>query len=123
MQYVDQPVPAVSLGDVDRIVQRDFPPEQLATVVKVLNEYGSEKWECEPIRVRLAALKLAQGDLEALKHCIRLAKQDYRDVIAPAEYPGYSRMGFRVGKLAGDAQAEIIGADWRQYESWLRTGA
>jgi hypothetical protein len=35
----------------------------------------------------LAALKLANGDLNALKRHITLAKQGYRDVLAAAEYP------------------------------------
>jgi hypothetical protein len=44
---------------------------------------------------------------------------DYRDVLGPAEYPGYTKRMFRIGELAQDEQQRIIDADWRQYQDWL----
>ena len=76
-----QPTPAVTPSDVDRIVRRDFPPEQFDSVMNLLNEYGAERWQCERPRVQLAALKLSGGDLKKLRNQIDSAKCDYRDVL------------------------------------------
>ena len=85
----------------------------------MLGEYGTESWEGEPHRVRLAALKLAAGSMERLRVHIESAKCDYRDVLAPAEYPGYSSRvrGFR--ELPSGEVQTIIDDDWRQYQDWL----
>jgi hypothetical protein len=115
-----QPVPVVSPNDVERIVRWDFREEQFATVMVLLNEYGVEKWHRERSRVQLAILKMARGSLETLRSYVDVAKQDYRDVLAAAEYPDYSKKGFRVRELLGEEQRRIIDADWMQYETWLR---
>lgn len=86
----------------------------------MLSEYGAESWQREPQRVRLAALKLAAGSVERLRYQVETAKCDYRDVLAPAEYPGYSEHMFRMRELAQDEQQRIIDDDWRQYEDWLK---
>ena len=86
-----QPIPRVSNDDVRRIVHRDYPQNLYFTIMEVLEEYRSESWQHEEHRVRLAALKLARGDIDELRRLISTAKKDYRDVIAPAEYPPYSK--------------------------------
>jgi hypothetical protein len=71
-------------------------------------------------RVQLAALKLANGQLEALRTHINTAVQDFRDVLGPAEYPEYSsKVAFRVGKPPVAEEQKIIDSDWKQYEAWL----
>ena len=85
----------------------------------MLDEYGKESWQREVHRVRLAVLKLAAGDIVRLRHEIEGAKRDYRDVLGPAEYPGYGKRMFRIDKLAPEEQKRIIEADWRQYQEWL----
>ncbi len=37
-----------------------------------------------------------------LRHEIESAKRDYRDVLGPAEYPGYTRRMFRIDRLGQD---------------------
>jgi hypothetical protein len=119
---VSEPLPQVTADDVMMVVRRDFAEEKFGIVMAVLNEYGVEKWECEKPRVQLAALKLSNGDLEALNKHINLAKQDYRDVLAAAEYPEYSTTGmFHVRELPAQAQRRIIDSDWKQCETWLRS--
>jgi hypothetical protein len=72
-----------------------------------------------PSRVQLAALKLAEGDMDALRREIETAKIDYRDVLGPAEYPRYSReVGFR--EVPEAIRQAAIEEDWKQYEGWLR---
>jgi hypothetical protein len=39
-------------------------------------------------RVVLACLRLAAGDLEKLAQAVQVARADWRDVVAAAEYPG-----------------------------------
>ena len=111
---VNQPVPAVTSSDVERVVRRDFPNEQFDVTIALLKESR------EPVRVQLAALKLANGSLEKLRTHIEVAKRDYRDVLAAAEYPSYFKIGFRVRELPDDERRQIIDSDCGQYEEWLR---
>ena len=114
-----QPVPKVTRADVERIVRRDFPADLAVEVLALLDEYGIEIWQREPDRVRLAALKLAAGSVESLRSHIEVAKRDYRDVLAAAEYPDYLRLDPRGPTLPADERERIIEADWRQYIEWL----
>jgi hypothetical protein len=104
---------------VERIVRRDFAAEHVAEVLAMLDEYGAESWQHDPHRVRLAALKLAAGSIERLRYQLETAKRDYRDVLAPAEYPGYCRRVLRPGELPSDEERRIIDDDWTQYQDWL----
>ncbi len=116
-----QPTPDVTLNDVERIARRDFLLIQFECVMDVLKGYAeSVSGRRERPRVQLATLKLANGDLAALRKHINTAVQDFRDVVGPAEYPGYSKLAFRVRKLPIEEQQRIIDSDWKQYEDWLR---
>ena len=86
-----QPVSNVSQDDVLRLIRRDFPPDQVDTALALLAQYGNESHEREFHRVRAAILKLANGDLDVLERQIASAKMDYRDTLAAAEYPRYTR--------------------------------
>jgi len=119
-KLMDQPVPDVSENDVVRVVRRDFSPQQFGTVMAILNEYGTEEWQRECHRVRLAALKLAKGNLAAVRRQIDIAKLDYRDVLAPAEYPDYMGMVPPSGKTDESDRRKIILSDWDQYQAWLK---
>jgi len=116
----DQPIPSVTEVDVERIARRDFPPDMIDEVLAVLLEYGTEAWEREVPRVRLAVLKLADGDLERLRFHMGVARLDYRDVLAPAEYPGYLRRVSPAGNLPETEIQRIIDGDWKQYQAWLK---
>ena len=76
-------------------------------------------WQRERDRVQLAALKLANGDFDALREHVDVACSDYRDVLAAAEYPAYSRRGWRTPFARGE-RAKIFEADWSQYQTWLQ---
>jgi hypothetical protein len=110
----------VTAADVERVVRRDFPPEQVRSVLTVLNEYGAEEWQREPDRVRLAVLKLANRDLQQLRYWVEQAKCDFRDVLGPAEYPLYGKKWGRMDRATEEEQEKIINADWAQYEHWLK---
>ena len=85
----------------------------------MLNEYGVEDWQREPDRVRLAALKLAAGSIARLRNEVGAAKSDYRDVLGPAEYPGYCKRAGGRRKLSTEEEQRIIDTDWKQYQDWL----
>jgi hypothetical protein len=114
-----QPVPNVTRADVERIVRRDFPAGEYRAVLAVLDEYGTESWQREGARVQLAVLKLANGDREALRRHMEVAKCDYRDVLAAAEYPGYMRDLPVSGDVPFEDKQKVIARDWAQYKEWL----
>jgi hypothetical protein len=84
-----QPTPRVSIADVERVVRRDFAADSVTEALAILGSYGAERWHGESDRVRLAALKLASGNLELLRRQIEVVKCDYRDVLVVAEYPNH----------------------------------
>ena len=116
---ISQPVPAVTSQDVERVVARDFPSEIAHKVAAILGEYGGDDAHRDNDRVRLAALKLAAGDVERVRAAIEMAKRDFRDVLALAEYPEYSRTVRPSADLSAAERQRIVDADWRQYSEWL----
>ena|ERR1700719_2755561 len=117
-----EPVPNVTSNDVERIVRRDYSETQFDSVMAVLKVYGeSASGRRERPRVQLAALKLADGHLGALRTHINTAVQDFRDVVGPAEYPEYSKqVAFRLRKPPLAEEQRIIDRDRKQYEDWLQ---
>jgi hypothetical protein len=106
--------PEVTDEDVKRVVNRDFGESKTATVMSILAKYGPSP------RVHLAILKLATGDVGRLKEATSTAIQDYRDVLAPAEYPRYTReVGFN--DIPDSICQAIIDDDWKQYCDWLES--
>ncbi|HSS96522.1 MAG TPA: hypothetical protein VLK33_05825 [Terriglobales bacterium] len=86
----------------------------------ILNEYGIEAWHKDKkSRVRLATLKLAHGDLAALKRAIETAKQDFRDVLGPAEYPESMQAWAQLNRMSRKERERVVKSDWEQYETWL----
>jgi hypothetical protein len=114
-----QPAAQVTPEDVQRLVRREFGPDREAEILALLDEYGTEDWHREPDRVRAACLKLAAGNLDRLQNQIEIAKQDWRDVLGPAEYPGYTKHMFRIKNYPEAEQERIINDDWRQYQEWF----
>jgi hypothetical protein len=115
---MQQPVPNVTAADVDRIARRDFPPDQVAPVLAALAAYGPEQWHNEPVRVRVALLRLADGNLERLHTWLKIAQTDYRDALAAAEYPAYLK---DVSPTASTSLQHTlaINTDATAYRQWL----
>jgi hypothetical protein len=113
-----QPIPEVTPDDVKRIVRRDFPSAQFEDVMAIVTGYRS-RWESSIPRVQLAALKLANGHMESLRRYIDAAKQDYRDVLVPAEYPKYWKVSTRGRGLSKHARHQVFESDRKRYENWL----
>jgi hypothetical protein len=110
-----QPAPNVTQQDVERIIRRDFPAESFSEIMAILNTY--DKWEAD--RVRLAAMKLANGHIDDLRRAIEAAKGEYRDVLCAAEYSGYATESLRQGGLSCEEEQKIIDEDWKEYQDWF----
>ena len=85
-------------------------------VRKVLQVYGSEVHEREPGRVRLAILKLAGAELRSVEKYTGYAREDYRNILAWAEYPRQAREWVMPD---ADEKQKMIEADLTEYENWL----
>ncbi|MDY7039408.1 MAG: hypothetical protein SVX38_00945 [Chloroflexota bacterium] len=88
--------------------------------MKILDQYGVEKYEGGRNRVHLAIIKVSEGELSRLPELVKVAKADYRDVLAWAEYPRQIKIGF-VGmkRLSPDEAEAIRREDREQYLQWL----
>jgi hypothetical protein len=71
--------------EVLALAQAIFGESRLQSVVAVLDEYGAERHEREVDRVKLAILRISAGDMDKLSYWVRIAKVDYRDVLAAEE--------------------------------------
>jgi hypothetical protein len=118
---MNQPTPSVDRMNVERIVRRDFPLEDFATVMALLDEYGTKSYETEKDRVQLAVLKNAAGSVDELLIQIQTAKMDYRDVLAWAEYPSYLKM--QIGEKDEAKIQKAYREDYQQYSDWLNKGS
>jgi hypothetical protein len=110
-----QPVPAYADADLDRVIARDFPEPLRARAFALLEAYGKEAWQKPPLRVRMACVKLAGGDLAQLGEYVGFACRDSRDVLAWAEYPRYFTA------TTEQERQRAIEAGWRELQSWLRS--
>jgi hypothetical protein len=72
-------------GDVIAAVHARFPGRDAATVLAVLDTYGTEPSERERERVQLAIIALCEGSEEKLGYLVRTAKTDYRDILCWAQ--------------------------------------
>jgi hypothetical protein len=116
---MEQPVSEGTQEDVERIVRRDFLPSEVDAVLALLNAYETAPFKERPARVRLAALKCANGDLEKLKLQLEQAQCDYRNVLIDAEYPINYRLVMRRRKVSEQEYDESIRQDWKNYNEWL----
>jgi hypothetical protein len=111
---MNQPHGTYTEADLERIVARDFPKESITAVKDLLARYGQESWQGEILRVQMACLKCANGDLKALEQAVGEACSDYRDILSEAEYPAYGKA------RSPGAKEKAIESDWNQLQSWLK---
>lgn len=104
-------------GFVEALVHRLFGPADRDAAAAALERYGHAPHEREPVRVRVAALKLSQGDLGRLREAIDRARRDYRDVLAWAEYP--EELERPTWRLPPEEVQGIRARDLAQYRDWL----
>jgi hypothetical protein len=71
--------------DVVAAALATFPRIEAATVLSILDLYGTHPGERERERVQLAVLVLSQGSEDKLLSLVQIAKIDYRDVLSWVE--------------------------------------
>lgn len=71
--------------DVIQTVAALFPEADQGKILAILDEYGAQSYEPEADRVKLAIAVLSGGSEERLRHFLKMAKTDYRDVLAFVE--------------------------------------
>ena len=99
-------------------VRQCFPDEDPENVMALLDLYGIESYEQERERVQIAIIKLSQGDLDNLRENVKAAKNDFRDVLAYAEYP--EEMKKETWKMTDQEEtSRIRERDRKQYLDWL----
>lgn len=111
--------------DYERLIQaaleRYFPaPDDRELAASLLAEYGGESWHHEAPRVRAAMLRLAGSSLDKLEQQARTACQDYRDVLAAAEYPRQMAEGVSA-RSDPKAHACCVQEDLAQYRNWVES--
>ena len=105
---------------VEQLALREFPDLNLADIMAVLDRYGTQPHEKEIPRVHLALLKLSNGRMDVLRSDVEVAKTDYRDILAAAEFP--AEMALRPFWADRSNATEIARArreDRQQYREWL----
>jgi hypothetical protein len=111
-------------ADVARKLAAMWPDLALRERARIeLDRYGSEAHESEVDRVRLAILKLSDGELQRLAELVTAAKNDYRDLLISAEYPaeGQALWALRPTLTTAERQRleQLRVQDRRQYLDWL----
>jgi hypothetical protein len=102
-------------------VEQRFADQSLDDVMELLDLYGVEPYERERERVQLAILKLCEGSQEKLLHFLDVAKVDYRDVLAWAEYPHAMDLSVaETAALGAGERRELQQRDLQQYLTWLQ---
>ena len=91
-------------------IRASFPQDRWAYVETLLADYGTEPHEREVERVRLAILKISEGDERKVEEHVATAKKDYRDVLFWADHPEQAKISPAERKNA-IAALRKLGAD------------
>jgi hypothetical protein len=115
--FATQPIAKVSERDITAIINKQY-PENASLVLEKLQLIEHDSISTKN-RIKAAILKLANRDLDRIDSLVDQANTDFRDVLAPAEYPRNSKNGFTDQTKSEDKREYI--ADWVEYEIWLNT--
>jgi hypothetical protein len=109
--------PAAKISDktLERLIRREF-AGRAGEVNQKFQRVNSNTLRGKN-RFSAAILKLANKDLDKIDHYISICNNDFRDVVASAEYP--ERMRFAFNKIAGWKKKQIYLSDWKEYSTWL----
>ena len=111
------------MNRVLRKIQELWPDADPQEILDLLNEYGRESYETGAERVRLAILKLCGGDRDRLPELVKMAKADFRDVLAYAEYPEEMKTDpVKMRDMPVEKAKSLRMRDRDQYEKWLKDG-
>jgi hypothetical protein len=109
-----QPVARISDKNLCFLIEREF-SDQTELVKTKLNKIKSDTKQGKN-RISASVLKLANRDLAKVDFLIRRANEDFRDIVAEAEYPRTSSYGF--GERNEKESKEDYLKDWEEYSNW-----
>lgn len=104
---------------IESKIKQIFPDSSCDEILSILASYGKEKHEKEQDRVHLAILKLCEEEmLDNPSKYVEIAKKDYRDVLAWAEYP--NQLNHKNPASPHSAESDKLKQlDRQQYLDWL----
>ncbi|MEB2778646.1 hypothetical protein SYJ56_25275 [Algoriphagus sp. D3-2-R+10] len=111
----EQPVAEISDGDLDYLIGREFPNDK-ETVKTKLDKIKSDSQNGKN-RISASVLKLADNDLSKIDYLVKLANEDFRDIVSEAEYPRASSYDF--GERDDEESKEDYLNDWVEYSAWI----
>ena len=105
--------PEYSDADFERVLAREFPVGISLVACRLFLISVSDVPHISILRVRLASLSLASGDLARLRDSVNAACGDPRDVLAWAEY------GHAWNARDGAEKRAARKQDWEELQEWL----
>ena len=110
-----QPAAKISDEELDFLISREFPNDK-EFVKNSLDKLISDS---QPGKNRIAAavLKIADKKIDKIEFLVRLANEDFRDIVSEAEYPRASNLGFE--KMSDNEHNNIYLKDWEEYSKWI----
>ncbi len=113
-------LPRISREKVLKKIAQYWPELDPQLILNILEEYGVESYEREQSRVQLAIIKLSEGDRGQLEEYVSLAKTDYRDVLAYAEYPEEMKTSYKEMRQISAAKTKALRQrDREHYLKWI----
>ncbi len=110
---------ATPSGRVIAKVRALVAPSRQAEVIDALARYDGES-PAGRERVQLAILRLSAHRPDEIAGWVAEARRDFRDVLAPAEYPRQGALGFAGMEALDEAgRARVIAEDLAEYQAWL----
>lgn len=114
--YYDDFLKNLTSEDVDRILCREFSESDLEEAREILANYGLDPSHKHVNRVRVAAVRLSDGNLEKLESSIDLAQQAYQDALAWAETPTYRKIP---ANMPREDVELVLEEDYTDYKEWV----
>ena len=110
----------ISRDKILKKITQYWPEVDPQLILNILEEYGVESYEREQSRVQLAIIKLSEGDRGRLEENVILAKTDYRDVLAYAEYPEEMKTSYKdMRKMSAGKTKALRQRDRELYLKWI----
>lgn len=90
-------------------------PEERDAVLAMFKEYSGP----EPDRIKLGVLKASDCNIERMRALLKLAGDDWRELLCEAEYPLSSRR-WGLKEKAPEKYERLQAKEQAEYENWLQ---
>lgn len=110
----EQPVAKISEEDLTFLIHREFPAE--AELVRTKLNLIKSNTEKGKNRIAASVLKLAGGSLDKIDKLVRKANEDFRDIVAAAEYP--RTFSYSFGERGDEERKKDYLEDWEEFSAW-----